>query len=71
MFIPEEQQNIFKGEEEIHNSGVLPGLANWTVLFFDWFTKSFAPTSTFVALDFLLPAVEITSVSQDRQRYNG
>lgn len=71
MFIPEEQQNVFKGEEEIHNSGLLPGLANLTVLFRDWFTKSFAPTSTFVTLDILLPAVEITSISQDRQHYNG
>ena len=54
MFIPEEQQNVFKGEEEIHNSVLLPGLANLTVLFHDWFTKSFAPTSTFVALDILV-----------------
>lgn len=71
MFIPEEQQNIFKGEEEIHNSLLLPGLANLTALFHDCFTKSFALTSTFVALDILLPAAAITSISQDRQHNDG
>lgn len=71
VFISEEQQNIFKGEEGIHNSGLLPGLANLTVFFHDWFTKNFALMSMFGALDILLPAVEIASISQGRQHCTG
>lgn len=71
VFISEEQQNTFKGEEEIHNSGLLPGLANLKVFAHDWFKKTFAPRSMFGALDMLLPAVGITSISQDRQHCSG